>query len=256
VLTSGIGVGGGMSFGAGSSVTLITIGSGVLTQRNILDSQSLFVRGIYKNGTVLYGSSSSSTFGMNVDDQGIPFKSSDTSSNGNGGVQISQGNPMTYGAGIQWTLSNPGRTQVGAGNSGGAVEVIGDMEDGGGKGGLGSGVEEVMVAEEKPLLQGAMEGYGQQHGITTITRRRMMNADSVDVGNFINSRVGEADREYILSYDALHIYRYEGDDSDIDDLSELGSDDEGGDDAEQSFDFLQDWGRKFENLNKIYNLDD
>lgn len=119
-----------------------------------------------------------------------------------------------------------------------------------------SGEEEFTVAEEKPLLQGAMPGAGLHHGITTITKRRAVHPDSIDVKQFIDTRVDEADGEYILSIDEMHIYRYEGDDSDVDDLSELGdSDEEPDEEEEQEFAFLQEWGNKFDNLNRIFNED-
>lgn len=121
----------------------------------------------------------------------------------------------------------------------------------------GIGEEEFTVAENKPLLQGAMPGTGLQHGVTTMTKRRVVHPESIDVKQFIDTRVHEADGEYILSIDELHIYRYEGDDSDVDDLSELGdSDEEPDEEEEQEFAFLQEWGKKFDNLNRIFNEDD
>lgn len=124
-------------------------------------------------------------------------------------------------------------------------------------GGASSGEEEFTVAENKPLLQGAMPGAGLHHGVTTITKRRVVHPDSIDVKQFIDTRVHEADGEYILSIDELHIYRYEGDDSDVDDLSELGdSDEEPDEEEEQEFAFLQEWGNKFDNLNRIFNEED
>lgn len=127
----------------------------------------------------------------------------------------------------------------------------------GGAGGGGVGEEEFTVAENKPLLQGAMPGVGLQHGVTTITKRRVVHPESIDVKQFIDTRVLEADGEYVLSIDELHIYRYEGDDSDVDDLSELGdSDEEPDEEEEQEFAFLQEWGRKFDNLNRIFNEED
>jgi len=127
----------------------------------------------------------------------------------------------------------------------------------GGAGGGGVGEEEFTVAENKPLLQGAMPGVGLQHGVTTITKRRVVHPESIDVKQFIDTRVLEADGEYVLSIDELHIYRYEGDDSDVDDLSELGdSDEEPDEEEEQEFALLQEWGRKFDNLNRIFNEED
>ena len=125
------------------------------------------------------------------------------------------------------------------------------------KDGASNGEEEFTVAENKPLLQGAIPGAGLHHGVTTVTKRRVVHPDSIDVKQFIDTRVHEADGEYILSIDELHIYRYEGDDSDVDDLSELGdSDEEPDEEEEQEFAFLQEWGRKFDNLNRIFNEED
>ncbi|KAJ7384989.1 beta-catenin binding [Desmophyllum pertusum] len=124
-------------------------------------------------------------------------------------------------------------------------------------GGGGINEEEFTVAENKPLLQGALPGAGLQHGVTTTTKRRVVHPESIDVKQFIDTRVHEADGEYILSIDELHIYRYEGDDSDVDDLSELGdSDEEPDEEEEQEFAFLQEWGKKFDNLNHIFNEED
>ena len=135
---------------------------------------------------------------------------------------------------------------------------VGGVGGGKFKKGPGAGEEEFTVAEDKPLLQGAMPGIGMQHGVTTITKRRVVHPESIDVKQFIDTRVHEADGEYVLSIDELHIYRYEGDDSDVDDLSELGDSDEEGDDEhkEQEFEFLQAWGKKFDNLNRIFNEED
>ena len=120
----------------------------------------------------------------------------------------------------------------------------------------GDGEEEITVAENKPLLFGAVAPDSGTHSSTFSNRRvRPRNPESVDVGTFIDTRVGEADREYVLSVDELHMYRYEGDDSDVDDLSELGSDDED-QEEEQDFAYLADLGRKFDNLNRIFNEDE
>lgn len=125
------------------------------------------------------------------------------------------------------------------------------------KNGGSSGEEEFTATETKPLLQGAMPDDELHFKTTTITKRKVVHPDSIDVKQFIDTRVSEADGEYILSIDELHIYRYEGDDSDVDDLSELGdSDEEPDEEEEQEFAFLQDWGKKFDNLNRIFNEDE
>lgn len=125
------------------------------------------------------------------------------------------------------------------------------------KNGGSSGEEEFTATETKPLLQGAMPDADLHFKTTTITKRKVVHPDSIDVKQFIDTRVSEADGEYILSIYELHIYRYEGDDSDVDDLSELGdSDEEPDEEEEQEFAFLQDWGKKFDNLNRIFNEDE
>ena len=125
---------------------------------------------------------------------------------------------------------------------------------GAGRGGRGgSGEEEITVSENKPLLMSGVDDTALQHGVTTITRRRVVHPDSIDVGRFIDTRVIEANREYTLALDSIHIYKYEGDDSDVDDLSELGDSGDEDEDDDQDFQFLQDWGSKFDNLNHIFN---
>ena len=124
-----------------------------------------------------------------------------------------------------------------------------------GRGGYGSGEAEITTAEEKPLLTSGADNTPMQHGITTITRRRVIHPDSIDVGRFIDTRVIEANREYTLALDSIHIYKYEGDDDDVDDLSELGDSGDEEEDDDIDFQFLQDWGSKFDNLNRIFNED-
>lgn len=55
-----------------------------------------------------------------------------------------------------------------------------------------------------------------------------------------------------LAVDELHIYRYEGDDSDVDDLSEIEDGGDEDDEYEQEFEFLKQWGSKFDKLSKMY----
>lgn len=82
--------------------------------------------------------------------------------------------------------------------------------------------------------------------------------DGVDLWPFIQERVQKADED--TSWwpgDEMRHWDDEGDEEEAGDLSEIEeSDDEGGADAEQDWDFLKDWGKKFENLNKIFNPDD
>ena len=82
--------------------------------------------------------------------------------------------------------------------------------------------------------------------------------DSIDLWPFIQERVQKADEDtsWWLGDEMRH-WDDEGDDEDAGDLSEIGeSDDEGAADAVQDWDFLKDLGKKFENLDQIFNPDD
>lgn len=80
------------------------------------------------------------------------------------------------------------------------------------------------------------------------------NVESVDVARFITTRLTEADTEdAAYPRDTLLHYGYEGEGSDVDDLSELGDSEDESDDDDADFGFLGDWGNKFDNLNKIFN---
>lgn len=83
--------------------------------------------------------------------------------------------------------------------------------------------------------------------------------DSIDLWPFILERVQKADED--TSWwpgDEMRHWSDEGDDEEeAGDLSEIEeSDDEGAADAVQDWDFLKDLGKKFENLNQIFNPDD
>lgn len=112
----------------------------------------------------------------------------------------------------------------------------------------------------KDIPMERMELLGQAPtATTTITERKVaMVRDSVDFWPFILERVQKADED--MSWwpeDEMYHWADEGDDEEAGDLSDIeGSDDEGGADAEQDWEFLKDWGRKFENLNKIFNPED
>ena len=54
-----------------------------------------------------------------------------------------------------------------------------------------------------------------------------------------------------MAVDEIHVYRYEGDDSDVDDLREI-EEEEDDDEYEQEFEFLKQWGSKFDKLAKMY----
>ena len=78
-------------------------------------------------------------------------------------------------------------------------------------------------------------------------------ADTVDVARFISTRLADANNEdAAYPHDTMLHYGYEGEGSDVEDLSEIDSDGEESDD-EADFGFLNDWGAKFDNLNKIFN---
>lgn len=84
-----------------------------------------------------------------------------------------------------------------------------------------------------------MFGVGLYYGIIIIIKCCVVDFDSIDVKQFIDICVDEVDGEYILFIDKMYIYCYEGDDFDVDDLSELGdSDEELDEEEEQEFVFL------------------
>ena len=86
------------------------------------------------------------------------------------------------------------------------------------------------------------------------TRFEGANVESVDVARFITSRLEEANGEdAAYPRDTLLHYGYEGEGSDVDDLSELGDSEDESDDDDADFGFLGEWGTKFDNLNKIFN---
>lgn len=195
-----------------------------------------------------------------VHDNIRPYHDEGAGEEDNFGYDITQLMKYTYVEGGGGYGAGGGGGAKGAGGGGGMGYGAGGgmgYGAGGGRGnGLGGGEENITIAEEKPLLQGAFNGNGQQFGVTTITRKRVINPDSMDVGNFIEQRVHDANGEYFIAHDSLHMYRYEGDDSDVDDLSEIGdSDNDDEDEDQQSYQFLHEWGGKFESLNRIYNLD-
>ena len=129
-------------------------------------------------------------------------------------------------------------------------------------GGAGAGGKSI----EEPLLSAAdasMANAGMVNGGMVVKREKRTrfeaagNAESIDVARFITSRLAEADTEdAAYPRDTLLHYGYEGEGSDVDDLSELGESDDESDDDDADFGFLQEWGTKFDNLNKIFNPPD
>ena len=75
---------------------------------------------------------------------------------------------------------------------------------------------------------------------------------------FIETRLADADNEdAAYPRDTLLHYGYEGEGSDVENLSELGDSDSESED-EDDFTYLHKWGPQFENLNRLFNhhLDD
>ena len=93
-------------------------------------------------------------------------------------------------------------------------------------------------------------------GSASIAMSSGKTRESVDLWPFILERVQRADED--MSWwpeDEMRHWSDEGDEGEIADLSEIeDSDDEG--EAEQDWEFLRDWGKKFENLNKLFNPED
>ncbi len=149
---------------------------------------------------------------------------------------------------LEKLLKHAGAGRAANGAANGAAIVAG----GGGAG--GKDIEkEPLLAEADASMVNAVAAGGvvkrEKHA-----RFEAANVESVDVARFITSRLAEADSEdAAYPRDTLLHYGYEGEGSDVDDLSELGESEDESDDDEADFMFLQDWGAKFDNLNKIFN---
>ena len=101
----------------------------------------------------------------------------------------------------------------------------------------------------------AIAGGGGAVGMGYMSEQQMAQA-TVDMWPFIQERVQRADED--LSWwpqDEMVHWADEGDEEEAADLSEIEEEDDEGD-VEQDWEFLKDWGKKFENLNKIFNPDD
>ncbi len=71
-----------------------------------------------------------------------------------------------------------------------------------------------------------------------------------DVGDFINHRLGDADDDpNAPPHDSVREYAYEGGGSDAGSLSSLASESDLGD---QNYDYLTDWGPRFNKLADMY----
>ena len=74
------------------------------------------------------------------------------------------------------------------------------------------------------------------------------------VGDFIGDRLQDIDDDpNAPPYDSLRDYQYEGEGSDASDLSSLGSSSTA---SEQNYDYLNDYGPKFNRLANLYGNDD
>eukprot|EP00794_Sanderia_malayensis_P018890 gene18890-20792_t len=115
--------------------------------------------------------------------------------------------------------------------------------------------------ETEPLISAAAAAEVQGAAAGVVIREKKTRfeglaagVESVDVARFIKTRLAEADTEdAAYPRDTLLHYGYEGEGSDVDDLSELGDSEDESDDDDADFTFMQDWGAKFDNLNKIFN---
>lgn len=76
------------------------------------------------------------------------------------------------------------------------------------------------------------------------------SADRPEVGDFINSRLNDADDDpNSPPYDTPHDFNYEGGSSDAGSLSSLNTSSSGS----QDYDYLNEWGPKFAKLADMYN---
>ncbi|XP_001508274.2 cadherin-10 isoform X1 [Ornithorhynchus anatinus] len=83
-----------------------------------------------------------------------------------------------------------------------------------------------------------------------IPRRTPSAPDNTDVRDFINERLKEHDVDPTAPpYDSLATYAYEGNDSIAESLSSLGS---GTTEGDQNYDFLREWGPRFNKLAEMY----
>ncbi|XP_059550723.1 cadherin-10 [Myotis daubentonii] len=83
-----------------------------------------------------------------------------------------------------------------------------------------------------------------------IPRRTPTVPDNTDVRDFINERLKEHDLDPTAPpYDSLATYAYEGNDSVAESLSSLES---GTTDGDQNYDFLREWGPRFNKLAEMY----
>ena len=80
-------------------------------------------------------------------------------------------------------------------------------------------------------------------------RPPIMPGDNPNIGNFIDDRMKDADDDpNAPPYDSLHEYDYEGNNSEAGTLSSLQSSSSG----DQDFDYLNDFGPRFQKLADLY----
>ena len=80
-------------------------------------------------------------------------------------------------------------------------------------------------------------------------------ADDIDVAAFINANLADANNDEVYHpKDTLLHYGYEGEGSDVEDLSDLEFDEDDFD--EDDFTFLQSYGTEFYELNILFNSQD
>uniref|UniRef100_A0A8C5R808 Cadherin 8 n=1 Tax=Leptobrachium leishanense TaxID=445787 RepID=A0A8C5R808_9ANUR len=85
-----------------------------------------------------------------------------------------------------------------------------------------------------------------------IPRHGLSTPNGVDVDEFINVRLHEADNDPTAPpYDSIQIYGYEGRGSVAGSLSSLESSTS---DSDQNFDYLTDWGPRFKRLGELYSV--
>ncbi|XP_063044775.1 cadherin-15 [Engraulis encrasicolus] len=89
------------------------------------------------------------------------------------------------------------------------------------------------------------------HNLPSPTYPRRPPADPTDIEDFINDGLEAADHDpNVPPYDTALIYDYEGDGSLAGSLSTLAST---GSDADQDYDYLNDWGPRFKKLANMYD---
>ena len=161
------------------------------------------------------------------------------------------------GAGFAAGAGGAGASGAGFGAAaGGAFGAGGGRANGAAGGAAMAAASGVTAVESEPLL-------AKEASMVQSSSVQMRNSsahfygaarESLDVAKFISTRLAEANTEdAAYPRDTLLHYGYEGEGSDVDDLSELGDSEDESSDEEGDFGFLEDWGGKFDTLNRIFN---